>query len=94
MMLQQETADDFVIATGQTHSVRDFLESVFAHLDLDWRQSVKIDARYFRPAEVDVLCGDARKAREVLGWESQTSFHELACLMADADWDRAKTMDG
>jgi GDPmannose 4,6-dehydratase len=68
LMLQQETPDDFVLATGETHSVREFLEAAFAHVDLDYRDYVEIDPRYFRPTEVDVLLGDPSKARRVLGW--------------------------
>ena len=84
-MLQQETADDFVLATGESHSVREFLEAAFAHLDLDWRRYVEIDPRYFRPTEVDALLGDAAKARRLLGWEPKVSFGELVRLMVDAD---------
>lgn len=85
MMLQQEKPEDFVIATGQTHSVREFLGAAFGHLDMDWEKYVEIDERYFRPAEVDVLLGDASKAREVLGWEPKVTFEQLACEMVDAD---------
>lgn len=84
-MLQHDTPDDYVIATGQTHTVREFLEEVFSHLDLDWREYVEIDPNLFRPAEVDILCGDASKARRVLGWQPKVGFHELARMMADAD---------
>ena len=84
-MLQQEAPDDYVLATGETHSVREFLEAAFAHVDLDWRQYVEIDPRYFRPTEVDVLLGDASKARRLLGWEPKVSFGELVRLMVDAD---------
>ena len=85
LMLQQETPDDYVLATGETHSVREFLEAAFAQVDLDWRQYVEIDPRYFRPTEVDVLLGDASKARRLLGWEPQVSFGELVRLMVEAD---------
>jgi GDPmannose 4,6-dehydratase len=85
LMLQQETPEDFVIATGEAHSVREFLEEAFAHVDLDWRDYVEIDPRYFRPTEVDFLWGDAGKARRVLGWQPQVSFQELVRLMVDAD---------
>jgi GDPmannose 4,6-dehydratase len=85
LMLQQETADDYVLATGESHSVREFLEAAFAHAELDWRQYVEIDPRYFRPIEVDALLGDAAKARRVLGWEPKVSFGELVRLMVDAD---------
>ena len=85
LMLQQEAPDDYVLATGETHSVREFLEAAFAHLDLDWRQYVEIDPRYFRPTEVDALLGDAGKARRLLGWQPKVSFAELVRLMVDAD---------
>ncbi len=85
LMLQQETPEDFVIATGEAHSVREFLEEAFAYQDLDWREYVEIDPRYFRPTEVDHLLGDARKAREVLGWQPRVSFGKLVRLMVDAD---------
>ena len=85
LMLQQETPDDYVLATGETHAVREFLEAAFAHLDLDWRQYVEIDPRYFRPTEVDALQGDAGKARRLLGWQPKVSFAELVRLMVDAD---------
>src|SRR5215475_698680 len=85
LMLQQDEPDDYVIATGETHSVREFLDEVFGHLDLDWKQFVEIDPRYFRPAEVDLLIGDASKARRKLGWEPKISFKELVRMMVDAD---------
>jgi GDPmannose 4,6-dehydratase len=85
LMLQQETADDYVIATGETHSVREFLDEVGEYLDLDWEEVVSVDPRYYRPAEVDLLLGDYSRAREVLGWEPRTSFRELARLMTAAD---------
>jgi GDPmannose 4,6-dehydratase len=85
LMLQQETAGDYVLATGESHSVREFLEAAFAHAELDWRQYVEIDPRYFRPIEVDALLGDAAKARRLLGWEPKVSFGELVRLMVDAD---------
>jgi GDPmannose 4,6-dehydratase len=85
LMLQQETADDYVLATGESHSVREFLEAAFAHAELDWRQYVEIDPRYFRPLELDALLGDAAKARRLLGWEPKVSFGELVRLMVDAD---------
>ncbi|MCH8194050.1 MAG: GDP-mannose 4,6-dehydratase [Planctomycetes bacterium] len=90
LMLQQEAADDYVIATGETHSVRAFLDQVFGHLDLDWKEYVEIDPRYYRPAEVDLLLGDAGKAQRELGWEPKVSFKELAKMMTDADWQRAR----
>ena len=85
LMLQQPQPDDYVVATGETHSVREFLEVAFGHAGLDWRQHVEIDARYFRPAEVDLLIGDYSKAKAQLGWEPQTRFNDLTKLMVDAD---------
>jgi GDPmannose 4,6-dehydratase len=85
LMLQQDEPDDYVIATGETHSVREFLDEAFGHLGLDWEQYVEIDTRYFRPAEVDLLIGDASKARQKLGWEPKITFKELARMMVDAD---------
>jgi GDPmannose 4,6-dehydratase len=85
MMLQADQPDDYVIATGETHSVREFLEHAFAHAGLDWEAHVEIDPRYFRPSEVDVLQGDATKARERLGWAPRVGFEELVTLMVDAD---------
>ena len=86
-MLQQPEPQDYVIATGQTHTVRDWLETAFAHAGLDWQRHVKFDERYLRPTEVDILCGDATKARTGLGWTPQTGFHDLVRLMVDADLD-------
>lgn len=85
LMLQQDKPDDFVVATGETHSVREFCEEAFAHAGLDWRKYVEIDPRYFRPAEVDILVGDASKAKRLLGWEPKTRFKELCALMVEAD---------
>jgi GDPmannose 4,6-dehydratase len=85
LMLQQEKADDYVIATGETHSVQEFLEVAFAHVGLDWRRLVEIDPRYYRPAEVDLLVGDCSKAKRHLGWQPKTGFVELVKLMVDAD---------
>ncbi|MCL4693002.1 MAG: GDP-mannose 4,6-dehydratase, partial [Candidatus Hydrogenedentes bacterium] len=85
LMLQHDKPDDFVIATGETHTVREFLDVVFSHLDMDYKKYVEIDPRYFRPTEVDVLVGDASKARKELGWEPKVTFEELARLMTDAD---------
>jgi GDPmannose 4,6-dehydratase len=85
LMLQQDRPDDYVIATGETHSVQEFLEEAFSHVGLDWRNHVEIDSRYYRPAEVDLLVGDASKARAKLGWKPETSFQELVRLMVDAD---------
>jgi GDPmannose 4,6-dehydratase len=84
-MLQQEKADDYVIATGEQHSVQEFVEETFALLDLDWQQYVRIDPRYFRPAEVETLLGDAAKARRELGWQPKISFKELVRLMVESD---------
>jgi GDPmannose 4,6-dehydratase len=85
LMLQQDQPDDFVIATGEMHSVRDFVKLAFSLVGLDWEQYVEIDPRYFRPTEVDELCGDASKARQVLGWASKTSFDEIVRSMLQAD---------
>jgi GDPmannose 4,6-dehydratase len=85
LMLQQENPDDYVIATGETHSVREFLEVVFGHLDLNWHNYVEIDARYYRPAEVDLLIGDCRKAKRKLGWEPKIKFADLAREMVEAE---------
>ena len=85
LMLQQDTPDDYVIATGETHSVREFCEEAFRHVGLDWEQYVEIDPRYFRPAEVDLLIGDASKAEKKLGWKPKTHFKELVRIMVDAD---------
>jgi len=85
MMLQANQPQDYVIATGETHTVREFLTSTFERLDLDWKRYVKIDPRYYRPAEVDLLIGDSSKARSELGWEPKVSFHELVSMMVDAD---------
>ena len=87
LMLQQDDPDDFVIASGETHSVRDFLEEAFGHVDLDWRASVVQDKSLYRPAEVDLLVGDASKAGRELGWEPTVSFAELTRLMVDDDLD-------
>ena len=85
MMMQADEADDYVIATGETHSVREFLEEAFGHLGLDWEQYVEIDPRYFRPAEVDLLLGDPTKAKTILGWEPKVSFKELVRIMVESD---------
>ncbi|MCP3978825.1 MAG: GDP-mannose 4,6-dehydratase [bacterium] len=85
LMLQVEQADDYVVATGRTHSVREFLELVFERLELDWNEYVEIDPRYFRPAEVDLLLGDATKARTELGWEPKVQLSGLVEMMVDSD---------
>ncbi len=90
LMLQQDRPDDYVIATGETHSVREFAEQVFAKLDLDYQKHVAIDARYFRPTEVDVLLGDASKARKALGWQPKVGFEELIDMMVAADLEIAE----
>lgn len=85
MMLQQDKADDYVIATNETHSVREFVIETFAHLNMDWEKHVKYDARYERPAEVELLIGDPAKAKKQLGWEPKVKFKELVKIMVDAD---------
>jgi GDPmannose 4,6-dehydratase len=84
-ILQRGEGDDFVLATGESHTVREFVEAAFAHANLDWKRYVKHDARYERPAEVDILVGDASKAKKVLGWEPRVRFQELVRIMVDAD---------
>jgi GDPmannose 4,6-dehydratase len=85
LMLQQDAADDYVIATGESHSVREFLDVAFGTLGLDWKPYVEIDPRYFRPTEVDHLHGDASKARDKLGWKPKVGFRELVEMMVRAD---------
>lgn len=85
LMLQQDQPDDYVVATGETHSVREFVEEAFGHVGLDWEKYVKHDARYERPAEVDLLVGDPAKAKKQLGWEPKTRFQNLVRIMVDAD---------
>ncbi len=85
LMLQQDKPDDYVIATGQTYSVKDFLIEAFGYVGLDWEKYVKIDQRYFRPTEVDCLLGDSRKAKKILHWEPKTDFKQLVRMMVDAD---------
>jgi GDPmannose 4,6-dehydratase len=89
-MLQHREADDFVIATGETHTVREFAQEAFARLGLDWQDFVKKDARYFRPTEVDLLVGDPSKARRALGWTPATTFKDLVRIMVDADLELAE----
>jgi len=85
LMLQQDQPDDYVIATGETHTIQEFCEVAFGHVGLDWQKYVKFDERYLRPSEVDILIGDAAKAKRAFGWEPKTKFHQLAQLMVDAD---------
>jgi GDPmannose 4,6-dehydratase len=85
LMLQQPQPDDYVIATGETHTVREFLDIAFSHLNLDWKKYVKIDPKYYRPTEVDLLIGDASKAKKQLQWEPKVRFQELARMMVEAD---------
>ena len=85
LMLQQDNPDDYVVATNETHSIKEFLEVAFGHVNLDWKDYVKYDARYERPAEVDLLIGDPAKAKKQLGWEPKVKFADLARIMVDAD---------
>ncbi len=85
LMLQQDEPDDYVVATGETHSVEEFVEETFAYLDLDWQEHVVQDPRFYRPAEVDLLVGDPSKAGRKLGWEPTVDFRQLVHLMVDAD---------
>ena len=88
-MLQQDTADDYVVATGETHSVREFLEIAFGHVDLDYNEFVEFDPRYMRPTEVDLLLGDPTKANEALDWQPKVSFKGLVEMMVDHDLELA-----
>jgi GDPmannose 4,6-dehydratase len=90
LMLQQEKPDDFVVATGESHSVREFLQETARLLDLDWERHVEIDPRYFRPAEVDALKGDSTKARKALGWKPNVTFQQLAKMMVEHDLQLAQ----
>jgi len=90
LMLQQPEAGDYVIATGESHSVREFAEAAFSYAGLDWSRYVEFDSRYLRPTEVDNLCGDASKARRVLGWRPRVSFQELVRMMVDHDMEQAR----
>jgi len=90
LMLQQDKPDDFVIATEETHSVREFIEEVFQYLDLDWEKYVEIDKRYLRPSEVDLLLGDTSKAKKILKWKPKVTFKQLAQMMTDADMKLAE----
>ena len=91
LMLQQPKADDYVIATGETHSVREFLEEAFGFVDLDWQKYVEIDPKYFRPAEVDLLIGDPSKAKIKLGWEPRVKFKDLVKMMVESDIKNLKS---
>ncbi|MBM3801934.1 MAG: GDP-mannose 4,6-dehydratase [Acidimicrobiia bacterium] len=90
LMLQQDAPDDFVVATGETYSVRQFAEAAFSILGLDWEKYVRLDSRYLRPTEVDLLLGDSSKARRVLGWSPKVSFRQLVEMMVEADWKVAR----
>ncbi len=95
LMLQQEQPEDYVVATGETHTVREFLDVAFGHLGLDWRRHVKIDPRYYRPTEVDLLIGDPTKAQRQLGWKPTVDFHRLAVMMVEADLEAERiTLQG
>ncbi|MGQ0764149.1 MAG: GDP-mannose 4,6-dehydratase [Gemmatimonadota bacterium] len=93
-MLQAESPDDFVVATGESHSVREFVEKAFAHVGLEWQPYVRLDPRYLRPSEVDHLLGDPSKARRALGWKTTVTFDELVRLMVDADIETEKKLPG
>jgi len=90
LMLQQDEPDDFVVATGETHSVREFVQAGFSILGLDWQRYIRLDPRYLRPTEVDLLLGDSTKARKVLGWAPRVGFRQLVEMMVDADWKLAR----
>ncbi|MCL6512612.1 MAG: GDP-mannose 4,6-dehydratase [Anaerolineae bacterium] len=93
LMLQQDRPDDYVLATGETHSVRELCEAAFGYLGLNWEEHVVVDPKYYRPAEVDLLIGDASKAGRVLGWEPQVSFEQLVRMMVDADLKALESND-
>ena len=88
LMLQRDVPDDYVIATGETHTIRELLDVAFEHVGLNWRQYVRVDPRYYRPTEVDILLGDASKAERLLGWKPKTKFRELIKLMVDAEFEK------
>jgi len=90
MMLSHDAPDDYVIATGEKHSVREFAQIAFAHVGLNWEDHVEVDPKFLRPAEVTTLCGDCSKAKRILGWEPEVSFHELVQMMVEADLNRVK----
>ncbi|MHB9095792.1 MAG: GDP-mannose 4,6-dehydratase, partial [Eubacteriales bacterium] len=89
LMMQQEQPEDFVIATGEPHSVREFVQKAFSHVGLDWQDYVVIDPAFYRPAEVNMIVGDPAKAGSKLNWRSKTTFNELVGIMVDADMERA-----
>ncbi|MCA9346915.1 GDP-mannose 4,6-dehydratase, partial [Candidatus Saccharibacteria bacterium] len=90
LMLQQDKPDDYVIATNETHTIKEFLEEAFSHVGLDWKNYVEFDSKYLRPAEVDLLIGDYSKAKKQLGWEPKTKFQELVKIMVDSDIEELK----
>jgi GDPmannose 4,6-dehydratase len=92
LMLQHEKPDDYVVGTGETHSVKEFVATAFACADLDWQKYVLVDQRFFRPAEVELLCADPAKARQILRWEPEVSFDDLARMMVEADLQRLKAL--
>jgi GDPmannose 4,6-dehydratase len=94
LMLQQDEPDDYVVATGETHSVREFIEEAFGHVGLDWKQHVVIDQRFMRPAEVDLLLGDPTKAKSKLGWKLEVDFRNLVTMMVDTDLERVRAEIG
>ncbi|MCZ6798903.1 MAG: GDP-mannose 4,6-dehydratase, partial [Nitrospirae bacterium] len=94
LMLQQDQPDDCVFATGETHSVREFLSEAFSYVGLNWEDYVEIDPNYYRPSEVDLLVGDAKKAEQLLGWHPKTKFKDLVHLMVDADLIAARADRG
>ena len=90
LIMQEEKPDDFVVATGESYAVREFAERVFDYLELDWEKYIRIDPRYYRPTEVEVLQGDATKAKELLGWEPRVGMDELVTRMVDSDFELAR----
>jgi GDPmannose 4,6-dehydratase len=94
LMLQQDTAEDYVVGTGQTHRVQDYVEIAFEHVGLDWRKHVHVDAQFYRPAEVDLLLADPTKARKRLGWEPEVSFEHLVRMMVDEDLAQLRAQEG
>jgi GDPmannose 4,6-dehydratase len=91
LMLQQDKPDDYVIATGETHSIKEFAQLAFSHAGLDWEKYVKIDKKFYRPAEVNILMGDYSKAKKKLGWKPKVRFKELVKMMVDSDLNLMKT---